>query len=284
MNRSLVALFGAALCAAEQQPWDHYNLSPTTRVLSVPDSGAVLPVTLTFGAPSFLFDFKKDIGGDVSITLGATESAAGASLGLAFSESIYYTQNSDASNGGSGPDGTLSLANALISGAVITTPRDKLRGGFRYLRVFLASPAPSTSVVLANVTVLFSPAPTMPDPSLYINHFFSSDDLVNRVWYAGAYTVQLDTIDPAMGRVWPPPASGWDNSAKAGIGSTILVDGAKRDRMVWGGDCGVSIPTAYVSTGDVLSAANSVATLYGCQNAVSGVSPSACDPAAVFGE
>ena len=61
--------------------------------------------------------------------------------------------------------------------------------------------------------------------------------------------------------MWPPPSSGWNNSASAGLGSSILVDGAKRDRMVWGGDCGVSIPTAYVSTGDTASAANAVATL-----------------------
>jgi len=49
--------------------------------------------------------------------------------------------------------------------------------------------------------------------------------------------------------------------------------------MVWGGDCGVSVPTAYVSTGDVQSAANSVATLYGCQNPsgiISMVGPPIC--------
>ena len=94
MNRCFVALIGAVLCAAEQ-PWDHYNLSPTSRVLSVP--GAVLPVTRTFGAaqidaPSFLFDFKNDIGGDVSITLGATEAATGG-LWVWHSQSLSTTRS-----------------------------------------------------------------------------------------------------------------------------------------------------------------------------------------------
>jgi len=175
----LGAICGAA--AAGGEPWDAYNLSPTQRIVC--PRGSVLPVTLSSSAPSFLFDFGKDVGGDVSILLGATQAAGGVSLGLAFSESIYYTASSDASNGGSGADGTLTLANALTSGATITTPRAKLRGGFRYLRAFLVTPAPATSVVLANLTVLFSPAPTMADPSLYANHFFSSDALLNRVWY-----------------------------------------------------------------------------------------------------
>ena len=35
----------------------------------------------------------------------------------------------------------------------------------------------------------------------------------------------------------------------------MLVDGAKRDRSVWPGDLGVSLPTEYVSTDDLASRA-----------------------------
>ena len=41
------------------------------------------------------------------------------------------------------------------------------------------------------------------------------------------------TIDPNQGRQWGPPASGWNNAVLIGSGSSILVDGAKRDRTIW---------------------------------------------------
>ena len=53
------------------------------------------------------------------------------------------------------------------------------------------------------MTLYFTPAPTLSDLRAYRGSFRSNDDLINRVWYAGAYTVQMDTIDPLQGRVWP---------------------------------------------------------------------------------
>ena len=41
------------------------------------------------------------------------------------------------------------------------------------------------------------------------------------------------------GRRWPAPAVGWDNNATCGVGDVVLVDGAKRDRVIWPGDMGV---------------------------------------------
>jgi hypothetical protein len=255
----LLLLSAAAAAAAAAAPWDAYNLSPRSRSISI--GGSAVPVTLAPSSPSALFDFGKEVGGDVVVSVGAVSGGA-SRLSVAFSESTYYVASSDNSNGGSGADGALLLSGVVAPNTNYTQPHAQLRGGFRYLRVFLApGSAADCSVQLLQVTLLFSPAPSMPDPSLYANHFFCSDDAINRVWWAGAYTVQLSTIDPRQARVWPPPPSGWDNSAGGGIGSSILVDGAKRDRMVWGGDCGVSIPTAYVSTGDTVSAANAVATL-----------------------
>jgi hypothetical protein len=82
------------------------------------------------------------------------------------------------------------------------------------------------------------------------------------VWYAGAYTVQVDTIDPLQGHVWPPPSSSWLNNAVGGSGATILVDGAKRDRWVWPGDLGISALTAFLTTCDTLSMKNDLDTLF----------------------
>ena len=111
------------------------------------------------------------------------------------------------------------------------------------------------------MTLYFTPAPTLPDLRAYRGSFRSNDDLMNRVWYAGAYTVQMDTIDPLQGPRGGRPLragltmSGW-------LGATILVDGAKRDRAVWPGDLGFSGLTAFLTTGDTLSVKNDLDTLF----------------------
>jgi hypothetical protein len=57
----------------------------------------------------------------------------------------------------------------------------------------------------------------------YRGHFLSNDDVVNRAWYSSAYT--YDTAVTA-------------NTAAPG-GPPVLMDGAKRDRMVFEGDMGL---------------------------------------------
>ena len=154
----------------------------------------------------------------------------------------------DHSNGGNGPDLTLSTGPARPMGS-FTPPLAKLRGGFRYLNLFLE--AGSAEVEIAAVSVHFVAAPTAgADPSVYANHFHSSDDLLNKIWYGCAYTTQLCSIDPAHGRRWSAPATSWDNGAVIGSGHTLLVDGAKRDRTIWPGDMGVSVATALATTGE----------------------------------
>jgi hypothetical protein len=74
-----------------------------------------------------------------------------------------------------------------------------------------------------------------------------TDDLINRIWYAGAYTNQLCTIDPTRGdalvhlgvvnatqenELANTPQTWWHNYTITN-GSSCLVDGAKRDRLVW---------------------------------------------------
>ncbi len=209
-----------------------------------------------------VLDFGKEVGGLVTLAFHAT-SDAGQQVGLAFSESSLYTgTSSDASNGGSGADGALTAA-APAQGSY-TMPAASLRGGFRYLTIFMRS---SGWVDLSGATLQYSPAPDLSNPSAYPNYFYSDDDLLNRIWYAGAYTVQTNTIAPNQGRVWGPPASGWNNGATVGVGTSVLVDGAKRDRTVWPGDLGVSIPTAFVSTDDLNSVKNALQTMYNAQQA-----------------
>ena len=257
------------------QPWDKYNLSPASRTLApmrltrstgtVSNPSGVLhgrPTVLTGTGSSVTLDFGKEVGGLVSLHFGSA-SGAGQKLGLAFSESSQYIgDTSDASNGGSGSDGAIDAT--VTPGASWTVPQASLRGGFRYLTLF-ADSGGAISVDQVSLAITFDP--TAANLRNYDNYFYSSDDLLNRIWYAGAYTVQTNTIAPTTGRVWGPPASGWNNTGVVGTGSTVLVDGAKRDRTVWPGDLGVSVPTEYASLGDLTPTRNALTTLYAHQSA-----------------
>ncbi|MFD0684809.1 alpha-L-rhamnosidase-related protein [Actinomadura fibrosa] len=286
---SLSALAAASLAAAPagtaqaapaknashgSRPWDRYNFSPSSRTVrpvavfsttgTVGDPSAVLKgrkTTLTGAGSSVTLDFGKEIGG--LTTLHFARSSGTAKVGLAFNESSEYVgTTSDASTGGPrSRDGALI---ADVDGATAyTTPARYLRGGFRYLTVFLAE---GERVDLDGVSLYFTAAPEMKDPAKYANYFYSSDDLLNRIWYAGAYTVQLNTISPKTGRIWEAPAALWDNTGAVGSGDTILVDGAKRDRTVWPGDLGIEIPAAYAAFDDTESARNALTTVYDHQH------------------
>jgi hypothetical protein len=218
--------------------------------------------TLTGNGSSVTLDFGKEVGGTVSVRFPAS-TEPGRRLGLAFTESSQYIGlTSDASNGGGGPDGALTAD--VTPGSTWTTPKAKQRGGFRYLTLFVDS---AGSIEIDQVSVHITFAPTMTDLRDYRNYFRSSDPLLNKIWYAGAYTVQTNTIPPDTGRVWGPPGSGWDNGATVGVGDTVLVDGAKRDRTVWPGDMGVALATQFASLGDLTPTRNALTTLYQHQTA-----------------
>jgi hypothetical protein len=251
-------------------PWQQYNYAPASRTVtaqsvyrttgSVTDATEVLqgnPTTLRGAGASITLDFGVEVGG--LVTAHATSSSdPGQQLGLAFSESSQYVgTSSDASNGGGGSDGAIYAD--LTPGTSWTMPTDKLRGGFRYLTLFANS---GGAIALDKVTLAITFAPQMSDLRNYPNYFYSSDPLLNRIWYAGAYTAQTNTIAPTTGRVWGPPASGWENNGTVGVGDSVLVDGAKRDRTVWPGDLGVSVPTAFSSLGDLTPTRNALTTLY----------------------
>ena len=64
------------------------------------------------------------------------------------------------------------------------------------------------------------------------------------------------------GRQVPFLNSGWASNGTLGTGDTIIVDGAKRDRVVWPADMGISVPSTFVSIGDLESFKNALQTMY----------------------
>jgi hypothetical protein len=66
---------------------------------------------------------------------------------MAFSESLFYIDTSDNSNGGQGDDGLLSLN--VVIGLNVTVPPAGLRGGFRYLKLIFDATCQINSLSVA---------------------------------------------------------------------------------------------------------------------------------------
>ncbi|KAF6817097.1 bacterial alpha-l-rhamnosidase domain-containing protein [Colletotrichum plurivorum] len=294
-------------------PWDANIYAPDSRtarpksVLSLATGNVVgdfpdYPSALAGNGSALVFDFGVLVGGvtTVNYTLaGPVDASAPAVLGLAWTEAKNwigeYSDNSNGNYRGPGQalisvDGALFHNITATGTGSYTVPLPKMRGGFRYLTLFLMTNASSPSPCkAANTTV---PTLSIDDVSLeivfqptwsnlraYQGYFHSSEPLLDKIWYAGAYTLQTNAAPPETGRVLTEDIwdGGWSNDAWLGVGSSLLLDGAKRDRWIWPGDMGVAVPSAFVSTGDLESAKNAIQTMFEFQQP-SGIFPRAGPP------
>ncbi|WP_240522006.1 alpha-L-rhamnosidase-related protein [Amycolatopsis vastitatis] len=101
-------------------------------------------------------------------------------------------------------------------------------GGFRFALLTLSTPG---SVSLSSLGVTFQAFRAT--PADYQGWFLSSDDQLDRMWYSGAYTLQMNLKAPGVN----------------GLPDARIYDGAKRDRSIWTGDLLVQIPTLLTSLG-----------------------------------
>lgn len=202
------------------------------------------------------------MGGIVTVTYAAQGTG---SLGLAFTEAKNWTGAwSDSSNGSFNPDGALITDITTTAESNYTMPDPKLRGGFRYLTLF-SETSSSLAIVIQEITIEISYQPAWSNLRAYQGYFYSSDDLLNRIWYSGAYTLQTNSVPPTSGRHWPILGGGWLNDQQLDLGTngdTVYVDGSKRDRTVWPGDLGIALPSIFVSTGDWAGVVNTLNVLY----------------------
>ncbi|KAK9792147.1 putative Alpha-L-rhamnosidase six-hairpin glycosidase domain-containing protein [Seiridium cardinale] len=252
--------------------WDSYVYAPSSRdvephsVLSADVSTSTSyngTISLYGNGSQVVLDFGIEVGGITSLdyTIDGT-----GQLGLAWSEAKNYIgQQSDYSNGQAIPDGYLA-ANLTSNGSgSYEVPLVKLRGGFRYLTLFLLTDS-DACITISNVSVEISFQPTWPNLKAYQGYFYSSDETLNKIWYSGAYTLQTNSVPVDTGRHVPFVSSGWANDGILGNGSTIIVDGAKRDRAVWPGDMGIAVPSAFYSIGELDSVKNALQVMYDHQN------------------
>ncbi|KIW53328.1 hypothetical protein PV05_08912 [Exophiala xenobiotica] len=269
-------------CDGPDQPsfpgaWDANIYAPSTRVVS-PAAVLVWPglTPVSYGQTQTIvgngslvtYDFGKEVGGIVRFDYNSTDSGT---LGIAFAESKKFVgYRSDSSNGlFTGADLWLNVTLTDGSGYYVM-PDEKLRGGFRYMTLWLTTNSSTTAFSAWNVTVELDFQPTWPNLRAYQGYFHSNDELLNRIWYAGAYTLQSNSVPTNTGRQVPMLAWGWANNATLSPGYSVIVDGAKRDRAVWPGDMGIAVPSAFVSTGDLESVRNALQVMYDYQNTTTG--------------
>lgn len=175
-------------------PYSQYILAPASRtiypVVIHQVNGSVTNAHSLIGGPngsasfngvsSVTFDYTKNIGGVVSVTVGASDSPD-AVIGLTYTESSLWIngQASDAT-----ADAGLDEVRWLPVGqgpGTYTVERQYDRGSFRYLSVVSNS---SGTIEVAGVSTYFTAAPVQ-DLRGYKGYFHSNDELLNRIWYAG---------------------------------------------------------------------------------------------------
>ncbi|OKL58657.1 hypothetical protein UA08_06328 [Talaromyces atroroseus] len=278
-------------------PYSQYILAPSERCITpvsvysingtVHDADALTASgtgVATFAANSNItYDHGKDIGGLASFTVSnVSQSDAGEYIGISFTESSLWIS----------PNGSDATANVAIDEIIwfpITGPgfytldAQHSRGGFRYLNLYHNS---TGTVTLSNLTTYLTSVPTLQN---YTGYFHADDDeKLNRVWYAAAYTNQLCTIPADEGNSLVDiaatnpdiPTQWWSNSTLTN-GSYALVDGAKRDKLIWPGDFGISVPAVFLSTNDIDSLKVSIEQLFAQQNVTTGQMPYAAAPIVV---
>ncbi|TKA06309.1 alpha-L-rhamnosidase-related protein [Actinacidiphila oryziradicis] len=234
-------------------------------------------------SPLLTLDFGKEVGGEIQVHVLSASSPA-PQLHVCFSESkaeealtpaqnngeAAYAPGCDTANIWNGYPGvaytsdsdshTLPLTGSTALPATVKDTQP--RGGFRYATLFLDGPG---TITLNDISLDYQAAPLQAHPADYKGWFLSSSNELNKLWYAGAYTVQSDTWMSNTAKSWPYTAGESDQSdaqvPHADASKEVIFDAAKRDRVVWQGDLAVEAPVTYLSTDDVSAVDNSLTSL-----------------------
>lgn len=197
-----------------------------------PGDGATTTLSYPVGgtAPSIVLDFGRELGGIAQFGVVRTTADT---LKVAYSEQLanLSATGDESVTPVAFQSGNLLRVDSigLLAPGVVSSP--EIQGGERYERITLTLPG---TLVLRSATIHLtiqrSTAATLP------GHFLSSDGLLNRIWYAGLYTLNLNEIAP-----------GTETTPGAVDHLHLLIDGAKRDRAIWSGDQLISDMTDYYS-------------------------------------
>lgn len=235
----------AVLVMSASGCWQQYVIAPTTddvrpkAVVATTGNvtgaanllqGGTGGATLTFPpggtSPSILLDFGQDVAGVPTVNVTAAS-------GSPVLRTAYAERLSAAGPAGDG-DPFIPLTGVAphrFRTVTVNAPgpiTDGLvQGGLRYQWISLDSPG---TVTIAATTIHF--AGIRVRPSDYQGWFSSSSPELDRLFYSGAYTVQLNMLAPGV-----------QTDVQA------IVDGSRRDRMVWATDLNVAARTTFYTLG-----------------------------------
>jgi hypothetical protein len=192
-----------------------------TNAAALTGSGTTTLTTTSTASPAaVVIDFGKEVGGTPFVTVS---SSASATIRISTSEALQFLTNSS----GAFVNDNGSQINLSVTGA--RTYTGGLRGGFRFAAIELRTVG-TVSLTAAGLNFKAFRAGS----SQYQGWFISSDDQLNRMWYAGAYTTQMDMVPAGVASCFTQP---------------VIFDGAKRDRAIWSGDLMITNPVAQLSLG-----------------------------------
>ncbi|KAL9603718.1 MAG: hypothetical protein Q9219_001037 [cf. Caloplaca sp. 3 TL-2023] len=269
-------------------------------------------------------EFPENIAGRVCLDIGFVSSGKHY-LALAYSESPKFVGRLSDATDREARDLPLYLA-IERNGTACVGP-EFVRGAFKYLTIYIPKHPPkpkdiwseynllpssddtsysdthqkhlrlhdekSYNISITSLYINCTAFPSNPNSRAYTGYFSSSSTLLNRIWYSGAYTLQITTIDPAEGsslidynRVVNhnhSPKGSWYSNFTIANGTAVTTDGAKRDRMAYAGDMAIAVPGIAVSTYDMVAVRTGLDTLFIRQYA-NGALPYAGPPMGYRGE
>lgn len=157
--------------------------------------------------PAILFDFGKEIHGGIQIVTGSTSTNQPVKIRIRFGESVSEAMSNIGEKGATNDH--------AIRDAIVEVPWfGKLEfgnSGFRFVRIDLLDPNTELQLKEVRAKFIYQDIP-------YLGSFKCNDELLNKIWMTGAYTVHLNLQD-------------------------YLWDGIKRDRLVWIGDIHPEVST-----------------------------------------
>lgn len=197
----------------------------------------------TTGIECILVDFGKEVGGYPRLTFGSGNCRR---IGVQAVESREHLLKPGLAEAAAPADPALYCHRIKTrSDRPVELPHC---GGFRYLWLYPECPG---RITLRDVWVEYTPY--LAGGPGDCGYFLSSDETLNRAWFAGLHTIEMCTVRPTLG--------GPDGNHRIGEGDWVLVDGAKRDRLIWTADIGPMGAAVYVSDNNADAVRDSLLSL-----------------------
>jgi alpha-L-rhamnosidase len=222
--------------------------------LVAPGGGSTTFISTGTVGPSEVVDLGRLTGGRVQIAVGAN---SGVQIKLAYSEARRFVgPGGDVNHGSQGRSDDPSARTDVLPSAPGIYTLGGIRGAERYVRIEVdGNGSASIDYIRVEVNHL------RPGRGDYVGHFLSSDQLLNRIWYAGAYTLNVDTYgDPNRGNRF------------------AVTDGAKHDRLVWLGDLPIESLAGFYTVRQLRPYLRRSLQMFTCQQEPGGFIPQVSEP------